>query len=160
MNIRFCKPYIPNLQKYKSYVDKICKSGHLTNGGPFVMELQERLSDYLDVKNLLLVSTGTTALEVAYRLLGLSGEVITTPFSFVATTNSLLWMGLEPRFVDIDHNTFNIDNNKIHKEINKDTSAIVAVHAFGNACNIEEIQKIAKKNSLNLQKNKETLSVF
>ncbi len=146
--INVTKTYLPKVDKYKAYVDRIFQSGWLTNNGEFVVQLQERLKEYLGVKNLILVSNGTLALQIAYKALELNGEVLTTPFSFVATTSSLIWEGLEPRFVDINENTFNMDYTKISPLISKKTSAIVPVHVFGNACNIEEIQKIAEMNNL------------
>ena len=100
------------------------------------------------MKNLLAVSDGTTAMQLAYKALGLKGEVITTSFTFPATTNSLVWEGLQPVFADIDPETFNISPKEIEKKITKKTVAILAVHVFGNPCNVEEIERIAKKNSL------------
>lgn len=144
------KPYLPDIKKYKSYIDEIYESGFITNGGILVRELEERLESYLGVKNIVLVSSGTMALNVAYKLLDLKGEVITTPFSFIATTSSLLWGGLTPKFVDINPKTLNIDTEKIEKSITAKTSAIVPVHIFGNACNVEKVEEIAKKHSLKI----------
>ena len=106
--INVTKTYLPDKKKYISYIDKIYKSGWVTNNGPLVQELEVRLSEYLGVKNIVLVANGTIALEIAYRLLKLEGEVITTPFSFVATTSSLVSNGLKPIFADIDAETLNI----------------------------------------------------
>ncbi len=146
--IHVTKPYMPDIKKYKSYVDKIYQSGYVTNSGVLVKELQERLALYLGVKNLLLVSNGTAALSIAYKLLELKGEVITTPFSFIATTSSLLWQNLRPVFADINPQSLNIDSKNIESLITKDTSAIVPVHIFGNVCEVEEIDKIAKEHNL------------
>ncbi|WP_088833321.1 DegT/DnrJ/EryC1/StrS family aminotransferase [Paenibacillus tyrfis] len=146
--IHVTKTYLPDIDKYKSYIDKIYESGWLTNNGSFAQELQRRLEDYLQVRSLLLVSNGTLALQIAYKLLGLKGEVITTPFSFVATTSSIVWEGLTPVFVDIDPETLNIDPSKIEEAITPNTSAIVATHVYGNACDIERIQDIADKYKL------------
>ena len=107
--INVTKTYLPDKEKYISYVEKIYKNGWVTNYGPLVQELEERLATYLGVKNIVLVSNGTAALEIAYRLLKLEGEVITTPFSFVATTSSLVSNKLKPVFADIDAKTLNID---------------------------------------------------
>ena len=142
--ISVTKTYLPDKKKYKSYIDKIYESGWLTNNGPLVRELQERLIEYLGVKHIILVSSGTIALEIAYKLLKLQGEVITTPFSFVATTATLVNSGLKPIFADIDPKTFNIDPKKIENLITEQTSAILPVHVFGNACEVEEIEALAK----------------
>ncbi len=146
--INVTKTYLPDKQKYLAYVDKIYESGWVTNNGPLVQELQTRLADYLGVKNVVLVANGTIALEIAYRLLHLKGEVVTTPFSFVATTSSLVSNGLKPVFADIDPKTFNLDPNNIEAAITEQTSAILPVHVFGNACEVEEIEKIADKHNL------------
>lgn len=139
---------MPNKQKYFAYVDKIYESGWVTNEGPLVQELQSRLAEYLGVKNIVLVANGTIALEIAYRLLRLKGEVITTPFSFVATTSSLISNGLKPVFADIDPKTFNLDPKNVEAAITEQTSAILPVHVFGNACEVEDIEKIADKHNL------------
>lgn len=146
--INVTKTYLPDVEKYKSYVEKIFSSGWLTNNGQMVQELERRLSEFLGVKNLLLVSNGTLALQVAYKVLDLKGDVLTTPFSFVATTSSLVWEGLNPVFVDIDPDTFNMDPEKITDKITKSTSAIVPVHVFGNICDVEKIEEIARRNKL------------
>ena len=140
--INVTKTFLPNKQKYMKYVDDIYTSGWVTNYGPLVKELECRLSEYLGVKNLVLVANGTVALEVAYRLLQLSGSVITTPFSFVATTSSLVINNLNPIFCDIEEKTLNISDQLIEKKIRKDTTAILPVHTFGNICNIEKINQI------------------
>jgi dTDP-4-amino-4,6-dideoxygalactose transaminase len=113
-----------------------------------VQRLEKRLAEHLGVKNIVLVSNGTVALEIAYRTLGLKGFVITTPFSFVATTSSLVTNQLLPIFADIDPNSFNLDPKNIEKLITPNTSAILPVHVFGNACEVEEIEKIANKHNL------------
>ena len=128
--INVTKTYLPDKDKYKSYVDEIYNNGWITNGGPLVQRLERKLAEFLGVKNLVLVSNGTVALEIAYRLLQLHGFVITTPFSFVATTSSLVTNQLLPIFVDIDERTFNIDVTRIENLITKNTSAILPVHVF------------------------------
>ncbi len=140
--------YLPDQQKYQAYVEEIFESKRISNNGAMVRKLQDKLEDYLGVKHVLLVSNGTTALQIAYRLLGLKGEVITTPFSFVATTSSLVWEGFKPVFADIDPLSLNMDVNNIEKLINEDTCAIVPVHVFGNACDVETIDAIAQRNDL------------
>lgn len=146
--VNVTKTYIPNLNKYKDYVEKIFQSGWVTNNGQFVKKLQEELKQYLGVKNILLVCNGTLALQLAYKLLNLKNSTITTPFSFVATVSSQVWEGLTPKFVDIDKETFNIDYNNILKNIDKETSAIVPVHVFGNSCEVEKIDNMAKKHNI------------
>ena len=146
--INVTKTYLPNIDKYKSYIDEIFENGQVTNNGPLVQKLERRLEEYLNVSNVILVANGTLALDVAYRVLNLSGDVITTPFSFVATTSSIVSSGLNPIFSDINPHTFNIDPNFIKKKITKKTSAIVPVHTFGNACEVEEIEKIAEQHNL------------
>lgn len=146
--INVTRPYLPDRAKLNAYIDTIYETAWLTNNGPLVRELTERLEKYLYVENLLLVSNGTTALQIAYRVLGISEEVITTPFSFVATTSSLVWEGLRPVFVDIDPDTYCINFSKIEEVITSETTAIVPVHVFGNACNIENIETIAGKHGL------------
>lgn len=147
--INVTKTYLPNKEKYQKYVDEIFESGWITNGGPKVKELEIRLAKYLGVKNVVLVVNGTMALEIAYRTLDIKGEVITTPFSFVATTSSLMINELKPIFADINLTTLNIDPKKIKELISKNNiKAIVPVHVFGNSCEVEEIAKIAKENDL------------
>lgn len=146
--INVTKTYLPDINKYKTYINRIFELGWITNNGQFVQELEKRLKEYLGVRNIVLVSNGTLALQIAYKVLDLSGDVITTPFSFVATTSSLLWEGLNPHFVDIDKETLNIDYRKIEENITSGISAIVPVHVFGNGCEVNEINNIAKKNKL------------
>lgn len=146
--INVTKTYLPNKEKYKQYIDEIYANNWVTNNGPLVQRLEKRLAEYLGVKNIVLVSNGTVALEIAYRTLGLKGFVVTTPFSFVATTSSLVTNGLLPIFADIDPNTLNIDVNKIEDSITPNTSAILGVHVFGNACEVEKIEQIANKHNL------------
>jgi len=146
--INVTKTYLPDKEKYKQYVDKIYENGWVTNNGPLVKELESRLADFLCVKNIVLVANGTVALEIAYRTLSIKDYVITTPFSFVATTSSLVTNGLKPVFADINPNTLTIDPQNIKKAITQNTSAIVPVHVFGNGCDVEEIAQIAKDNNL------------
>jgi len=146
--VNVTKPYLPNKEKYKEYIDEIYRNGWITNYGPLVQRLEKRLAKYLGVKNVVLVSNGTTALEVAYRTLDIKGFVITTPFSFVATTSSLVTNNILPIFADIDKKTLNIDVKNIERLITPNTSAIVPVHVFGNICDVEKIDAIAKKNNL------------
>lgn len=149
------KPYLPAREKLDKYIDGIYEREWLTNNGPLVQELTKRLEEYLGVENLLLVSNGTLALQIAYRALSVSTtnrdekpEAITTPFTFVATASSLKWEGVEPVFADIDPDTWCLDPKNIEKAITSNTKAIVPVHVFGNACEVEAIDEIAKKHGL------------
>ena len=142
--VQVTKTYLPNIDKYKKYVDMIYESGKVTNDGPLVKLLEEKLATYLGVKNIVLVANGTVALEIAYRTLGLKGLAVTTPFSFVATTSSLVTNGLQPIFADIDHLSYNINPDEIRRVITKNTSVIVPTHVFGNVCEVDDIDSIAK----------------
>lgn len=139
---------MPNKEKYKAYIDKIYESGWITNNGECLKELERRLAEYLNVENVICVANGSLALQVAYKSLKLSGDVITTPFSFAATTNTLLWENLNPIFADIDAKTFNIDARLLAKKITKSTSAIVPVHVFGNPCDVDVIDEVAETNGI------------
>ena len=142
------KPFLPSEKEFKSFVKDIWKREWLTNNGPLVNTLELNLKVYLGVKHLLFVTNGTIGLQLAIAALELKGEIITTPFSFVATTSSIVWQGCRPVFVDIDQNTLNIDPAKIEAAITPYTSAILATHVFGNPCDIIAIQSIAKKHGL------------
>lgn len=146
--IPISKVWYPNKKNFIHYIDKIYETGWLTNNGPLVQELEQRLEKYLGVKNLLCVANGSIALEMAYKLLKLEGEVITTPFSFVATTDTILSQKLTPVFVDIDKDYLTLDPKKIENSITDKTTGIVPVHVFGNACQVDEIMQVAKKNQL------------
>lgn len=146
--INVTKTYLPDRAKLDMYIDKIYSTAWVTNNGQLVKELTARLEEYLGVQNLLLVTNGTLALQIAYKALGVTGQAITTPFSFVATTSSLVWEGIEPIFVDINPETFCIDPSKIEEAITPETTAIVPVHVFGNACDVDKIEKIAQKYNL------------
>jgi len=142
------KPFLPPIEDYKQYLDSIWSRNWLTNMGPLASKLEMELKDYFDVNHLLYVTNGTVALQLAIKALDLTGEIITTPFSFVATTSSIVWEGCNPKFVDIDPKTLNIDPKKIEEAIGPDTSAILATHVYGNPCDVEAIEKIAKKHNL------------
>ncbi len=146
--INVTKTWLPSLEDYQKILGEIWDSGWVTSNGKLNQKLRQQLCDFFDTTYLQLVSSGTIGLEVAMHALDLSGEIITTPFSFVATTSAIKWIGLEPVFVDIDPNTFNIDPNKIEAVITPRTSAILATHIFGNPCQIEKIQAIADKHQL------------
>lgn len=146
--INVTKPFLPPLEDYNDYITAIWERGWLTNDGPLVNRLESRLKDYLGVKNALYVSNGTIALQIAIKALKLEGQIITTPFSFVATTSSILWESCEPVMVDILPTSLSIDPALIEAAITPDTCAILATHVYGNACEIEEIGNIAQKHNL------------
>ena len=148
MAINVTKSYLPDLDKYQTHLKKIYDTHWLTNAGPFVQELTERLQTFLGVKNLLLVANATIGLQVAYKALNLKGEVITSPFSFVATTSSLVWENLTPVFTDIEPQSLCLDPLQIEAKITDKTSAILPIHVYGNACEVEQIDVIAKKYNL------------
>jgi len=142
------KPFLPPQQIYQSYLDGIWKRSWLTNMGPLASDLELRLKNTLKVNHLLFVTNGTVAIQLAIKALDLKGEIITTPFSFVATTSSIVWEGCTPVFVDIDEETLNIDADKIEAAITSQTSAILATHVYGNPCDVEKIDALAKKHNL------------
>jgi dTDP-4-amino-4,6-dideoxygalactose transaminase len=142
------KPFLPPKELYEAYLKGIWERNWLTNNGPLVNELELKLKEYLIVNHLLYVTNGTVALQLAIKALGLKGEVITTPFSYVATTSSVVWEGCTPVFVDIDPQTFNIDPSKIENAITPKTTGIIATHVYGNPCDVEAIDAIAKRQNL------------
>tara|TARA_R110002153_G_scaffold132235_3_gene281241 strand:- start:15017 stop:16192 length:1176 start_codon:yes stop_codon:yes gene_type:complete len=144
------KPYLPSFSKYTKYLATMYDNVWITNNGPLLKELTVRMEEYLGVKNLLLTSSGTIALQIAYKTLNLTGNVITTPYSFIATSNSLDWLGLELNFADIDNKTFNLCPSKALEAINNQTSAIVPVHVYGNPCNLQALENIATHHSIKL----------
>lgn len=146
--INVTKSFLPPMEEYTAYLSKIWDSNILTNRGPMVQELEAKLAERFHINNLLYVNNGTIALQLAVKLFNLKGEVITTPFSYVATTSALIWEGLTPIYVDINEEDFCIDPAKIEAKITDKTTAIMATHVFGNPCDVEAIEKIAKKHNL------------
>lgn len=142
------KPVLPPIGEFIGYVERIWESGILTNNGQFHHQLENNLCNYLGVPFISLTCNGTMALIISLHMLGLKGQVITTPFSFVATTNAISFMGLTPIFVDIESDTFNLNPDKIEDAITSKTSAIVAVHVYGNPCNMEAIESIAIQHNI------------
>ncbi len=142
------KPFLPPQQVYQTYLDGIWKRNWLTNMGPLASDLELRLKETLKVSHLLFVTNGTVALQMAIKALDLKGEIITTPFSFVATTSAIVWEHCTPIFVDIDEHSLNIDADKIEEAITPSTTAILATHVYGNPCDVEKIEAIAKKHQL------------
>ncbi len=142
-NIYVTQPSLPPLEEFTELLKQIWKSKILTNNGPFHQQFEKELAEYLGVKFLSLFANGTLALITALQALRITGEVITTPFSFVATTHSLWWNNIKPVFVDIESDYFTLDPEKIEAAITPQTTAILPVHVYGNPCRIDEIQKIA-----------------
>jgi dTDP-4-amino-4,6-dideoxygalactose transaminase len=137
------KPFLPPLEEFTSLLKQIWNSHTLTNNGPFHQELEKQLCRYLGVRYISLFSNGTLALVTALQTLHITGEVITTPYTFVATTHALWWNNIKPVFIDIEPDTFNIDPCKIESAITPQTTAILPVHVYGNPCNVQKIKEIA-----------------
>jgi dTDP-4-amino-4,6-dideoxygalactose transaminase len=137
------RPYLPPLEEFVPYLEKIWETNILTNGGPFHQQLENELCEYLGVKHISLFTNATIGLVTALQALRITGEVITTPYSFVATAHSLVWNGIKPVFVDVDPNTLNLDPAKIEAAITPQTTAIMPVHCYGRPCDVDAIQKIA-----------------
>lgn len=142
------QPVLPPLEEFLPYLQEIWDNKILTNGGPFHQQLEQALCDYLGIKHLALFSNGTLGLVTALQALRVTGEVITTPYSFVATAHSLLWNGIKPVFADVHPDTLNIDPEKIEAAITPQTTAIMPVHCYGHPCDVEAIQKIADNYNL------------
>lgn len=142
------RPDLPDLDDFVKELQQIWESGWLTNMGTFHKSLEEELKAYLGVKYISLFCNGTIALMTALKALNIQGEVITTPYSFVATAHSIVWNGLKPVFVDVLPENGNLDPDKIEQAITKNTSAIMPVHVYGNPCEVERIQEIADKQGL------------
>lgn len=142
------KPFLPELNDYVKLLENIWATGVLTHNGPMVRDLEAEISNKLKVDNCCLVTNGTVALQMAIKALKLQGEIITTPFTWVATISAIKWEGCVPVFCDVDKETFNIDVEKIEGLINKNTVAIMPVHVFGVPCNIERINEIAEKHNI------------
>ena len=142
------QPFMPPLEEFQKYLEEIWSNKILTNNGIFHQRLEKALCDYLGVKYISLFSNGTLALMTALQTLRITGDVITTPFSFVATTHALWWNGIKPIFVDIESGFMNLDPEKIEAAITPQTTAILPVHVYGNPCNCDEIEKIADKYGL------------
>jgi dTDP-4-amino-4,6-dideoxygalactose transaminase len=144
------KPHLPPLEEFNEFLQDIWRSKIITNQGKYHQEFEKALCEYLGVKYVSLFANGTLALIVALKTLDIAGEVITTPFSFVATGNSLLWNNNKPVFVDIEANNFTLDPENIEPAITKNTTAIMPVHVYGNPCKLEEIQDVASQYGLKI----------
>lgn len=146
--INVTKTFLPDKDEYIKYIEGIWDRVQLTNNGPLVQQLEAQLRNFLNVQDLFFCGNGTIVLQIALKALQITGDVITTPFSYCATSNSILWENCNPVFVDIDPDTFNIDPSLIEQAITKDTQAIMATHVYGNPCAIEQIAEIAQRKNL------------
>ena len=146
--IHVTKTFLPPQTEYQAILKRAWDIGWMTNRGNLVLELEDKLKVYLNAPFIIATTNGTLPLQIAIKALGLTGEIITTPFSYVATTSSIVWEGCTPVFVDIHPNYLTIDETKIEAAITPSTSAILATHVFGNPCHVEAIESIAKKHNL------------
>jgi dTDP-4-amino-4,6-dideoxygalactose transaminase len=146
--INVTKTFLPPIEEYNKQVQRAWDNEWLTNRGELVLELEEKLKKYLSISNIIMTTNGTVPLQIVLKLLGVQGEIITTPFSYVATTAAIVWENCTPIFVDIHPEYLTIDETKIEQAITAKTTAILATHVFGNPCNVEVIEKIAEKYNL------------
>ena len=146
--INVTKTFLPPIEDYNFQLNRIWENQWLTNRGPLVQELEAKLKEYLTVNNIIVMTNGTIPIQIALKILGNQGEIITTPFSYVATSAAIVWENCKPVFVDIHSDYLTIDETKIEAAITKKTTAILATHVFGNPCNVEKIEEIAKKHHL------------
>lgn len=146
--IQVTKTFLPELQEYNSYLKRAWDKVWLTNRGELTIELEEKLKKYLNINHIIITNNGTIPIQIALKLFGKQGEIITTPFSYVATSAAIVWENCKPIFVDIHPEYLTIDETKIENAITQNTTAILATHVFGNPCNVEVIQKIADKHNL------------
>ena len=148
--IHVTKSYLPGIDRYLEKIKTIWENHWLTNHGPLMTDLETKLRTYLGTQHLLFTNNGTIVLQMALKALNITKEVITTPFSYVATTNAILWEGAKPVFVDINEHDFNINADLIEAHITEHTQAILATHVFGNPCDTDKIEAIARKHSLHI----------
>ena len=146
--INVTQTFFPPLEEYQTQLERVWKNKWLTNRGELVLELEDKVKKYLSVSNIIIMNNGTIPIQIALKLLGNGGEIITTPFSYVATTAAIVWENCIPIFVDIHPEYLTIDETKIEAAITEKTTCILATHVFGNPCNIEAIESIAKKHNL------------
>lgn len=146
--INVTKTFFPPIEEYQQQLERVWKNQWLTNRGELLLELEEKVKEYLSVSNVIIMTNGTIPIQIALKILGNEGEIITTPFSYVATTSSIIWEHCKPVFVDIHPEYLTIDETKIEAAITPKTTAILATHVFGNPCNVEAIEAIAKKHKL------------
>ena len=146
--INVTKTFFPPLEEYKRQLERVWKNEWLTNRGELLLELEVKVKEYLGTSNIIIMNNGTIPLQIALKILGKKGEVITTPFSYIATSAAIIWENCIPVFVDINSKYLTIDETKIEAAITPKTTAILATHVFGNPCHIEYIESIAKKHNL------------
>ena len=144
------KPFLPPKEIYDRYLTTVWQNNWLTNNGPLLRQLEDGVNKYLCTENMSLVSNGTVAIQLAIKALGIKGEIITTPFSYVATTSAPAWEGCYLKFADIDPHTYNICPKSIREIITDDTQAILATHVFGNPVNIEALDEISKTTNVKI----------
>ncbi|MGR3809809.1 DegT/DnrJ/EryC1/StrS family aminotransferase [Jiulongibacter sp. NS-SX5] len=145
MSIFVTKSFLPPKVEYQKYLDEVWESHWLTNNGPILQKLEAKLKDFLDYENFLYVSNGTIALQLAIKALELDGEIITTPYSYCATTTSILWENCKPVFADINEHDLNINPELVEGKITEKTQAIMATHVYGNPCDVQSLEKIGQK---------------
>ncbi len=148
--INVTKSYLPEFHTYSSYLEKIWANNHLTNHGPLVLELEEKLRNRFGVKHFFFVNNGTIALQIALKAIGASNQVITTPFSYVATTSSILWENLQPAFADIDINSLCINPDEVEQLAKQGIKYLLATHVYGNPCDVKKLQELAEKYKLKI----------
>jgi len=146
--INVTQTFFPVLEEYQEQIKRIWANKWLTNRGELILELEKKIKNYLSVSNIIIMNNGTIPLQIALKVLGKGGEIITTPFSYVATTSAIVWENCTPVFVDIHSEYLTIDETKIEAAITSKTTAILATHVFGNPCNVDVIENIAKKHNL------------
>lgn len=145
MRIPVTKPFLPSAERYKEMVDQIWENQWLTNNGTFLRRFEKELEQYLSTSHTTVVTSGTMALQLALKTLEPGGEIITSPFSYVATTSAIVWEGFTPIFADIEENSLGIDPLEVEKKITSETKAILATHVYGNPCSIEHLERISAK---------------
>lgn len=146
--IHVTKAFLPKQKEYHNILKSAWDKHWITNRGALVLELEDKIKTTYKISNIIATTNGTLPLQIAIKALGLSGEIITTPFSYIATASTIAWENCKPVFVDIDSESFNIDVSKIEEKITNKTSAILATHVFGNPCEVDKIEVIAKKHNL------------
>ncbi len=146
--INVTQTFFPDLKDYNLQLQRIWNNKWLTNRGELLQELEEKLKNHLSIDNIIVMTNGTIPLQIALKILGNQGEIITTPFSYIATTSAIIWENCSPVFVDIHPEYLTVDEDKIEAAITNKTTAILATHVFGNPCNVDKIAKIAKKHNL------------
>ncbi len=147
-SIPVTKAFLPPQEEYSAILKRAWDKKWITNRGELVLELEEKLKDYLNVNNIIITNNGTIPLQIALKLFGEGGEIITTPFSYVATTSSIIWENCLPVFVDIHPEFLTIDETKIEEAITNKTTAILATHVYGNPCDVHELERISKKHGI------------